>query len=128
MGYATAAGIYAASEVGASHERERLFILGVGNTDGQGLQRRRGECKLAAARGSIDADWTGGTVVFPPAPDDADGWRSYLESRPDLEPAVFGSDDELADRVDRVRMLGNGVVPKQAEFAFLDLWRSLRGS
>lgn len=34
MGYAVEAGIYTAEEVGAPHERERLFILAVANGDG----------------------------------------------------------------------------------------------
>jgi site-specific DNA-cytosine methylase len=40
MGYAVEAGIYTASEVGAPHQRKRLFILAVANAYGSGLWRQ----------------------------------------------------------------------------------------
>jgi len=46
LGYAVEAGIFSAAEVGAPHQRKRLFILGVADTEGEesgGLQKRTGE-------------------------------------------------------------------------------------
>ncbi|MDB5445674.1 MAG: DNA-cytosine methyltransferase [Phenylobacterium sp.] len=59
--------------------------------------------------------------LFPPGPADLDAWRALLVGRPDLEPAVRRGADGLADRVDRLRMLGNGVVPLQAAYALRTL-------
>jgi site-specific DNA-cytosine methylase len=43
MGYAVEAGIYSADEVGASHERQRLFILALANPYRDELRRRFGK-------------------------------------------------------------------------------------
>lgn len=68
--------------------------------------------------------------LFPPDPDDIDGWRRYLTLRPDLEPTICKRADGLADRIDRLRMLGNGVVPLEGAYALRSLATSLayRGS
>lgn len=73
---------------------------------------------------------------WPPGPNDTDGWRRVLRGRPDLAPALEEPEpplrrvaDELphrldramADRTDRLRALGNAVVPAQAAAA----WREL---
>ena len=71
-----------ASDVGASHRRERIFILGykgtkVGNSNNTGLQGRRWnserENKLPA---------------WPPSPSDTNAWTRVIQQRPDLAPAV----------------------------------------
>jgi DNA (cytosine-5)-methyltransferase 1 len=64
---------------------------------------------------------------WPPGPDDAAGWRAYLDRWPGTEPAVRRGADGLARRVDRLRLLGNGVVPDQAELAWHVLRRRLHG-
>jgi len=56
--------------------------------------------------------------VFPPGPDDLGGWREYLGSAPQLEPSLRRGADGLANRVDRLRLCGNGVVPLVAAHAF----------
>ncbi|UXT40950.1 DNA cytosine methyltransferase [Agrobacterium tumefaciens] len=72
---------------------------------------------------------------FPPGPGDADGWREVLARAPELEPAFRRVADGLASkldisRVDRLRMLGNGVVPLEAAYALRTLITRLaaRGS
>lgn len=91
--------------------------------------------KLDAGRDAAGSGSTLGTmswVPWPPGPRDVDGWRAYLEQYPDLAPAVerapraqselrrssHGMADILVLRVDRLRLLGNGVVPAQAAAAF----------
>ena len=121
MGYETAATLLTASEVGATHRRERLFVLahrdgeGVGDTNPAGLEGRGGP-----QRGS-----TYQLPAWPPSPSDEDAWREILNGWPELAPAikptVRGVADGSASRVDRLHALGNAVVPVQAAVAFVSL-------
>lgn len=50
------------------------------------------------------------------------GWRRFTDSnRGQVEPELGGAIDGNKDRVDRLRLLGNGVVPAAAEKAFRTL-------
>jgi hypothetical protein len=60
---------------------------------------------------------------FPPAPDETLRWARYLAEYPDTAPAVHP--DAVLYRADRLRACGNGVVPQQAEAAFLELLQAL---
>lgn len=115
-GYRSAFGLFTAEEVGAPHRRERVFILGwMGDADDPGLE---GRSLRGAGRTDEPAIGSrGGAVAWPPGPADADGWRRYLASG-GPEPAVRRGTDGLRHRVDRLRCLGNGVVPDQAAVAF----------
>ncbi|ACM39164.1 MULTISPECIES: DNA cytosine methyltransferase [Rhizobium/Agrobacterium group] len=232
LGFSVEGGLFRASEVGASHERERLFILAVANAigerrfagrddngindrcivdatgrkpladsigergaagvsgpqqpgkpgdarepfdgsgvvadaTGEGWQGRepaefvrqgeqdatfeRGGSPLVHSIGSgcagrtevekrgssqrVTHEWSGRTTLFPPRPDDFDGWRSALAASPELEPSFCRVADGLASRldiarVDRLRLLGNGVVPLEGAYAFRTLVARLaaRGS
>lgn len=227
LGYRVAAGLFSAAEVGASHRRERLFILGVADSD----RKRRSFAPSSQVRGSNadgygekladgdggglqsignggicnwwnDADRCGGTDAtladaelpvttrqrrygdarlrqeairpdsggepvadaaddhgrsgidgaeagtgqdgerrrrlasvhdeldaFPPGPSDTIAWRRIIADRPDLAPAVESGIRRVADgsasRLDRLRALGNGVVPLVAAYAFTSLWACL---
>jgi DNA (cytosine-5)-methyltransferase 1 len=64
--------------------------------------------------------------LFPPGPADLTAWRRILAERPDLAPAVEPGVRDVADglaaaRIDRLRLLGNGVVPLQAAYALRTL-------
>jgi len=229
MGYRVEAGLFTAAEVGATHRRERLFVLGYA----EGIPRRQGraehagqcrassveqpggdvdhtagtrclaarvgpealpegrECLLGAGCGDVadasrdndgrrtperrmeaggeaekdrgpettngpndlrpfvadserprregpDPAGRGGAdgcpaeygreslPLFPPGPADFDTWRRTLGADPSLEPAIRGMADGLASRIDRLRMLGNGVVPLQAAYAFCALLARMR--
>lgn len=207
LGFAVEGGLFTAAEVGAPHERERLFILAVadrhgergaarvsgskrpneardagksinsgrfvGNATGAGREgcqpvgpvRSRNEGGAAERSGSTvdDASFArggqlsvqsrrqiqarghadgpshqmegNGSYLFPPGPQDFDGWRAALASAPELEPAFRRVADGLATRldiarVDRLRLLGNGVVPLEGAYAFSTLSARLaaRGS
>ena len=146
-----------ASDVGAPHKRERLFILA--------HAEHGGECERARETRGQAAQWApvgngperarqglanpggdrleGGELYrsaspaarrsdpelppWPPSRDDFDGWREVLAVRPDLEPAVCRVADGLANRIDRLRVLGNGVVPQQAAHAYQTLHARLFG-
>lgn len=159
LGYAVEIGLFTAAEVGATHERERIFILamadasgGLISIEGRGPQGRNGagpagalvhvaDPHIAQLRQEPSArqlaqlqpdDGNGRHIgLFPPGPSDLDGWRRVLQDSPRLEPAVRRMADGMAARLDlagphaarieRLRMLGNGVVPLQAAYAIRTL-------
>ncbi len=140
MGYKLAAGLFTAAEVGAPHRRERLFILAIREGDGladparllwhpvEWRKPRREDAVLDDADGAGPQGWCDDTGEHPgkrtawsPGPGDADGWKRYLRDAPDLEPAVRRGADGLAQRVDRLRLCGNGVVPLVAAHALRTL-------
>jgi len=73
-------------------------------------------------RGDAPGHQPDGRDAFPPAPDDTDGWRRWLGSG-GAQPGVRGGAHAggCKNRVHRIRLLGNGVVPVQAELAFREL-------
>ena len=219
MGYRVAAGIFSAAEVGASHRRDRLFIMadriggGLHRDDGRGAGQQPSDRSFAVAdtdgrNASAEREQRGGqqrlqprrygdsgnvgdaahdngrrgdsrpqegtrqdgigrrgfTVAGPDladasdagsqgdrfagtrhderdgsdahgsasefrgiclpafAPGPADGrWPAIIAASPQLEPAVRRMANGMADRVDRLRACGNGVVPLAAAYA----WRTL---
>ena len=134
LGYDLAWGVFRASDVGAPHRRERVFALAHATSDLWGAQRNGGsippngaghrdEGVANADRNGLDRERVSGLLdrerePWPPAPDDADGWCAYLERNPGAQPAVRRGTDGLANRVDRLRLTGNGVVPAVAAVAF----------
>lgn len=83
----------------------------VDDADGAGSQ----------GRGDDIGEHAGERPAWPPGPGDADGWKQFLCYAPDLEPAVRRGTDGLANRVDRLRLCGNGVVPLVAAHALRTL-------
>ena len=184
MGYSTETGLFSASEVGASHQRQRFFILahreqsritgrnlgGLGAPGRQTVQqpdqqnapdkpsdrdtdvahsefqRRRGGSDPAPGREGHDrndplqtegrcGDVAGGSAIplFAPFRNDTDGWSRLLSEMPQAEPAFcgasYGSSNVFflnEDRVDRLRSLGNMVVPLTGALAFATLSRRVK--
>ncbi len=98
------------------HGRGGRAELGHSNRD---EQRRRNihSRHLVAEAGTALPAW-------PPGPNDRDEWRRILEDRPDLAPAVEPQLCRVAyglARAQRLRILGNGVVPLAAAHAFRTL-------
>tara|TARA_R110002051_G_scaffold219186_1_gene283023 strand:- start:69 stop:509 length:441 start_codon:yes stop_codon:yes gene_type:complete len=86
-----------------------------------GIRRRiEGNSELA----SEGIDWGRRPFPWPPRPTSSE-WGDIIRERPDLAPAkpqIRGMVDGLAGglgRADKLRILGNGVVPQQAAVAFL---------
>ncbi len=92
----------------------------VADAIGAGLEghQQSGACPPTTTRAQSHGPAGEFRRVFPPGPDDLGGWREYLRSTPQLEPSVCRGADGLANRVDRLRLCGNGVVPLVAAHAF----------
>jgi len=98
MGFNAEWGVLGAVDAGAPHRRERIWI--VGNANGPRLAIGQGES------GDDGAE---------PAPSVGTGWWN---TEPGLVRVVHG----ISNRVDRIRALGNGQVPRVAQLA----WETLR--
>jgi DNA (cytosine-5)-methyltransferase 1 len=100
-----------------------------GGRDGGPQEPERGSEERAIA------ERAGERPLFAPGPDDVSSWRNILAGSPELEPAFRRVADGLASRldiarVDRLRLLGNGVVPLEGAYAIRTLCTRLarRGS
>lgn len=103
-----------------SERAQRGSVEGGGSGAPRGVQSGRLDGEICAGR------------LFPPGPGDINGWHETLDRAPELEPAFRRVADGLATRmdiarVDRLRMLGNGVVPLAAAYAFRTLATRLAG-
>ena len=146
MGYAIAAGLFTAAEVGAAHKRERLFILAHTKREGRDGRSKSEQDRLHILTGSSKSFMANAEVsrsertvsarygetercatersripLFAPAPDHAEAWHKILAINPSVEPAVCRDAYGLANRVDRLRLTGNGVCTLAASYAFLSL-------
>jgi len=180
MGYRATAGIFSAEEVGAPHQRKRVFILGMVNPNGDEHSKHSETQKEESIGGAeattmprgqelansnhegleghqrhssseqgepIQADtWSARGTRWPARPSEpqyeweeprvvADSKRDN-EQRCDIrqgqgelggsspgqaEPRLGRASNGSTGRVDRLRLLGNGVVPQTAAKAFITL-------
>jgi len=90
-----------------------LRATGVEQPSGDSRRTRQGEDgEVQRGRWAIYPTW-------PPSPSDTDGWERVLNERPDLAPAITkeaesefrGVANGRSDRVDRLKALGNGLIP-----------------
>jgi DNA (cytosine-5)-methyltransferase 1 len=144
MGYRVAALLLGAADVGASHRRERLWIMAYSDRercDGEYalLQQRRPRghsleasrrCAFVGHSNRAQLEGRNGPIqrrayewpAWPPGPEDDAAWAGVSE---EAQPAICRVADGLPARVDRLRSLGNAVVPACAAEAFELLARSL---
>jgi DNA (cytosine-5)-methyltransferase 1 len=127
-GYDTEWSCIRASDMGGCHRRDRWWLVAYPNCQQQdrtknqiqagrsitatctasdsnstGAQGLRPERQLREAREEVSPKWRVGPELLSPA------WRSYIS-----EPLLCRGDDGLSNRVDRLRSLGNTVVPQVA--------------
>lgn len=133
MGYKVAATLVTAQEVGAPHKRERLFILGVKQSimDNANGRRSQQETVRLVGKASRSECYMGKPRTYPPRPKSSE-WDNISAN---LQPALPKSEfrrmvNGLGHRVDltrsdRLRIIGNGVVPNQAAYAWRELWNEI---
>ena len=150
LGYRAEAGIFSASEVGAPHQRKRVFILGISKelanhncqripqhtlpksvqeehpTSGHSCDNRgivaNPNCKRLQGGGY--ARNLGSKKEKPYEQQSARCGSTQIRPWPP-EPRLGRVVDGCANRVDRIRLLGNGVVPAVAAKAFVTLINQL---
>lgn len=176
MGYRTTAGLFSAEEVGAPHQRKRVFILAhsgsgilrvesrwIGWTDGEGAEvaRIRGQGMADTSSSRRREAFASGSIQGEESHPDISGWpsrpgepqyeweeprtvantknvqrREVVGSAPDgvstqgkhdgsAEPGLGRAASRSSSRVDRLRLLGNGVVPATAARAWCCLMNEL---
>lgn len=115
MGYDVAWGITSAAAVGAPHRRERVAI--VAHTGSQGLQGLQ-LCGSYSTR-----EGQGRTRAYGPTSECCNDGRSESSSVWEPEPIVGRVAHGVPNRVDRIKCLGNAVVPQQ----FYPVFKAIAG-
>lgn len=149
VGYRVTAGLFSAAEVGAPHQRKRVFILGhadssrkqqckrgkqevrgwsehtskeLANADSEGL--KRGICggqnkEWEGFNGHAGRNSPGIPTRWPSGPNEDQ--HEWEEPRSISKQQMGGTANGASGRVDSLRLLGNGVVPQTVEIAFRTL-------
>ena len=99
MGYDTTWTVMGAADIGAPHQRDRIWI--VGNSNSMRLQRHNRDCQFPITKKTIQQfNW----------------WQGNWDDLP--KPYYIRSNDGVAHRVDRLKAIGNGQVPLCAATAW----------
>lgn len=93
--------VVSAGELGAPHLRKRWFMLAYNSGKRLSARTRKGICEKRQATNA---------KKFSNTSREGMGWQT--------EPSLYRVDDGTPHRLDRIKALGNGVVPLQAKIAF----------
>ena len=116
MGYIAEAGVFSASEVGAPHQRKRVFILA--HSSSARTKIRVSESEQRQERDSEKLNYNSDRK-WPSEPSKPQ--HDWEEPRTTPKPKLGGATNGTPSRVDRLRLLGNGVVPQTVEVALRTL-------
>ena len=124
-GYDAAWDVISAGDCGAGHERKRLWIVGrraVADSDGVG-------CGAVGVQDGIAGEAMGGSSAreFCGAgcAEDVGGGRGF-DRAVEFESGICRTADDVPDRLERLKALGNAQVPLVAAVAFTRLFRALQ--
>ena len=121
LGYRVTWGVWGACDVGAPHQRDRIFIVGHSKISYTAIQRqcesplqsrepkknlRQKSKRRVQTCGRESSGVCGGQSHNPKNVHNSSGWQT--------EPDVGRVANGIPARVDRLRVLGNAVVPQQA--------------
>lgn len=124
MGYRTTWGVFSAAEVGAPHQRKRVFILA--HSRSERSQGSRNELGVVSSQRQgwpyFEKDCIICNDKWPARPFESQfDWEVSRTIESEMGRATNGS----SNRLDELRLLGNGVVPATAYVAFTTLFSRL---
>lgn len=100
-GYDAEWAVIPASDVGACHRRERIWIIAYANNSGLEGRESAGVSQYPPQWSSREGNSPGARL--------SSKWTSYVS-----RPVLCRGDDGLSGRVDRLKQLGNSIVPQVA--------------
>jgi len=150
LDYTATWGIFSAAEIGLPHQRKRIFILGYrpGGSTKFELRDWKRQCRPVAKPGQVQFQWEESRVLEDTGnnrgggrgqelADNSEGWPGNDEiegsgqpldnsdKSEEIESSLGRTVDGTLSRVDRLRLLGNGVIPESAAIAFKTLLERL---
>jgi len=124
LGYKTAWGIFSAREVGAPHQRKRVYIL----ADSNSVRCDRGQLPHRDSERPVEIEAQQRPQQSVVRSEVEGRGRKTRKSHWEIESRLGRVVDGCADRVDRIRLLGNGVVPQTAAKAWITLNKILEST
>jgi len=126
-GYKVSWGVFSAEECGFPHQRKRVFILGVSNTkelvntNCEGFQGQSQRQNWFSHDTWETSEWV--ETKIPSRPNEPQHEWEYprVITKGIPQPKLGGESDGFRNRDNRLRLLGNGVVPQVAAKAFKTL-------
>lgn len=126
-GYKVSWGVFSAEECGFPHQRKRVFILGVSNTkelvdtNCEGFQGQSQRQNWFSHDTWETSEWV--ETKIPARPNEPQHEWEYprVITKGIPQPKLGGESDGFRNRDNRLRLLGNGVVPQVAAKAFKTL-------
>lgn len=146
LGFRVAVGLFQSDETGGAHRRRRCYILAVADAASfgkmPGAADDRGAAPAAARSESIhrprqhsehhNRSLAARLRRSAPGRNDYGAWREVAKLAPARMPALerelCGMADGLAGWYHRLRLIGNGVDPLVAGYAFVSLWACLQSA